>query len=369
LLYAQAGALLEASQGIALGCIEQYSQPERTCLASFVSNTDSTPKTAACGTPAPAHRHTSTCWLLYDSADVAKCSDNTLDSILRSYGSSLLGFADLLIPVGSEDLGLSSTSSDALGLTLDDTDEDSTHMRSLAVDKEQVVNEERAAEVLRQHMFDACVIDPPTLCAFWLSRAHAYFLLCHAVSAFAGMQLHRRRALLCGMDGQVASLALMSDLCSYASVCTEPCFEHQPSRCFTSPKPDERMHPWNLEPAAVASLCRESSAAQILQSYYTYVRGVRMKGDTSSAMLCTLIRLCLASARLQLRTSATSADAILAVRLVEESLKTRSDHDSPLLMGLHMMEMVNKTETGEMTFDKYVAILDENFNVAHAAEE
>jgi DNA replicative helicase MCM subunit Mcm2 (Cdc46/Mcm family) len=87
-------------------------------------------------------------------------------------------------------------------------------------------------------------------------------------------------------------------------------------------------------------------------------------------MLCTLIRLSLAAARLQLRTSATSADAILAIRLVEESLQARSGpDDSQLLLGLHMMEMVEKTENGGMTFDKYVSMLDNNFNVAHAAEE
>jgi hypothetical protein len=164
LLHAQAGVIMEGSQGIVLAHIEQYSQPDRMCLTSFVSHTDSVPKTGACGIQLPSCRHTTTCWLVYDSADTAKCSDSALDSMLRTFGSTLLGFVDLVVPAGSEDVGIDSAASDALGLEHNKTGVDSDNEGLNLSNTHKVDAVECAVEKLRKHMFDACSRDAPTMC-------------------------------------------------------------------------------------------------------------------------------------------------------------------------------------------------------------
>ena len=56
---------------------------------------------------------------------------------------------------------------------------------------------------------------------------------------------------------------------------------------------------------------------ELVQSYYTALRSARTGSstpDATSAALCTLLRLSMASARLHLRRSVAGTDAMLAVR-------------------------------------------------------
>lgn len=108
---------------------------------------------------------------------------------------------------------------------------------------------------------------------------------------------------------------------------------------------------------------------QLVQSYYTTMRSARVMAglsDTSSAVLCSLLRLSMASARLHLRSSVALRDAILAVRMMEESLVVKSCGEPVLLLGRHMTEMVNEVDDNSLDFDSYLDILAESF-VPHSA--
>lgn len=105
---------------------------------------------------------------------------------------------------------------------------------------------------------------------------------------------------------------------------------------------------------------------QTVQSYYTTLRtthGMAGNADTSSATLCTLLRLSMASARLHLRTSVAVHDAMLAIRMMEESTMVKSGGDPVLLLGRHMTDMV--TEPGSdgrrLDFDSYLDVLADSF--------
>jgi DNA replicative helicase MCM subunit Mcm2 (Cdc46/Mcm family) len=110
---------------------------------------------------------------------------------------------------------------------------------------------------------------------------------------------------------------------------------------------------------------------QLVQSYYTTMRSARVMAglsDTSSAVLCSLLRLSMASARLHLRSSVTLRDAILAVRMIEESLLVKSSEEPVLLLGRHMTDMVNEIYDNDksLDFDSYIDTLADNF-VPHSA--
>jgi DNA replicative helicase MCM subunit Mcm2 (Cdc46/Mcm family) len=112
---------------------------------------------------------------------------------------------------------------------------------------------------------------------------------------------------------------------------------------------------------------------QLVQSYYTTLRSARVTAghsDASSAVLCSLLRLSMASARLHLRSAVAVQDAMLAVRLMEESLAVKGGGEPVLRLGRHMTEMVDQEdEKGErMPFDAYLSVLVENFAPRAAAE-
>lgn len=111
---------------------------------------------------------------------------------------------------------------------------------------------------------------------------------------------------------------------------------------------------------------------RLLQSYFATLRRDRagQKADTSMGVLITLMRLAMASARLHLRSTADAADAMLAIRLVEESLRVRLQGACEPLLGGVMQDLAEETRSGEgRTFDEYVALLAANFGGSAADRE
>lgn len=71
----------------------------------------------------------------------------------------------------------------------------------------------------------------------------------------------------------------------------------------------------------------------------------------------------MASACLALRTTVSVRDAMLAVRMMEESMAAKCATEPVLLLGKHMTDMVTAPDLdGHVaSFDEYVGILVENF--------
>jgi MCM AAA-lid domain len=88
--------------------------------------------------------------------------------------------------------------------------------------------------------------------------------------------------------------------------------------------------------AAVACSCRSGEAMVLLQSYYTAARSASAdagQAEASSALLLSLLRLSMAAARLSLRSVVSVRDAMLAVRVAEESQQICSGPRTVMLLG------------------------------------
>lgn len=111
---------------------------------------------------------------------------------------------------------------------------------------------------------------------------------------------------------------------------------------------------------------------QLLQSYFTSVRTAHKQvGSTavSTHTLCTLIRLSMAAARLQLHSSVTIADAMLALRMMEETFAACDPEMAVMVLGKENMMHASAAGDGSAGFDAYLATLVEQFASGGSAEE
>ena len=111
---------------------------------------------------------------------------------------------------------------------------------------------------------------------------------------------------------------------------------------------------------------------RVLQSYFATLRAGRAahKAETSIGTLSTLMRLAMASARLHMRGAADTLDAMLAIRLVEESTRVRLQGAAAPLLGDSMLDLAEGTRSGEgRTFDEYLDMLVANFGQCAAGRE
>lgn len=116
---------------------------------------------------------------------------------------------------------------------------------------------------------------------------------------------------------------------------------------------------------ACGHTCRTDESIQVLQSYYSAMRlACTDSGNVhhTSQTLSTLIRLCLASARLNLRDTTDVIDCMLAIRLVEESLNVVCSGTNEKMFGEDLHGLVHTADAYPMQgIDQYLQHLAHGF--------
>eukprot|EP00892_Ulva_mutabilis_P012091 jgi/Ulvmu1/9254/UM050_0003.1 len=118
-----------------------------------------------------------------------------------------------------------------------------------------------------------------------------------------------------------------------------------------------------LRACTIEAPAMTDESIQVLQSYYSTVRAACMHSghaQHTALTLTTLIRLCLASARLHLRDTTEVADCMLAIRLVEESMAIRCSGNNDKVLGAELHDLVRDADA-DHGMDEYLQHLGDTF--------
>ena len=327
--HTSAGALHDATQGLALVNASDMAPAQKQQLSAFMACTYSAVKCGNAGDQGRKLANTATCWMFYDAADGDKTASSAAESFAASFDSTCLQNIDLVVPVSRSESSSEALANEILGLgTARNTALEDSH--SGAADHDAFAH---AQALLRMHLLRASAIDAPSMCDPLIFERGCLTACCELPFATCKCHLANARCNIGIANPDLGSV--------------------------------QRNNQYSVR-------CRSAQAMQLLQQYYTSVRTAHKQVSSSAVTtntLCTLIRLSMAAARLQLHSSVTVRDAMLALRMVEETFLASDPELAVMVLGKENMKQAPCPDQDSSTdFDAYLTMLVEQFSPATVEE-